>query len=532
MASVQAHRPECPLCRAPFDPSMQLTLNHQLRDLVSLANNLQIDCQTREAGWEAFPTARTTAQQYSSELGRKPANGGQAMPSAPPVDASHLTGGVDDGGVDVMSLEPPCWVPDSQGIQCSNCCLNFRTLVRLRHHCRLCGRIFCNQCCSKRMLLPPKFAAREPARVCEMCSSVLGPLQPYLTERHSRASQDLVHDVTDSTAVRSWVNNPLTRSLEQDIYKATNILREVQTAKRLFNNLIPDDVLQGAAGFALLSQVKVGLGLWSARVGTGLVVAHQPSGGWSAPCAVSCCGAGWGPQAGGEILDIVLVLPTKEAVDAFSGRAQLTLGGSVSVAVGVGVGRIAEAFLKVGDGGGTTRCYSYAISRGAFVGISVEGAVISTRDAVNMNFYGRPVTAKDLLVQEQPALPVAAAALYDSLEALVGISGKICEAPPQASAPEAPLRASQLAESVDRTVAQRNPSAGSQRTDPLADHLALLASLDVNGSFGFSGLSRSDNVARVPVTTAEAGPRNVRHVEHVEYVEEEDDDPLPMLACP
>ena len=76
------------------------------------------------------------------------------------------------------------------------------------------------------------FCAREPHKVCELCSSVLAPLQPTLVETLSRASQAPVHDVTDSTAVRSWLNNPLTRSLEQDIYKAANILLEVKKVKR------------------------------------------------------------------------------------------------------------------------------------------------------------------------------------------------------------------------------------------------------------------------------------------------------------
>ena len=76
MTSVQARRPECPLCRAPFNPSTHLTLNHQLRDLVALANSLQIDEQTRKEGWDAFPTARATVEQYSSELSSLGTKGG------------------------------------------------------------------------------------------------------------------------------------------------------------------------------------------------------------------------------------------------------------------------------------------------------------------------------------------------------------------------------------------------------------------------------------------------------------------------
>lgn len=46
-------------------------------------------------------------------------------------------------------------------------------------------------------------------------------------------------------------------------------------------------------------------------------------------------------------LAAILKILCLTGVNVLPGRAQLTLGGSVSVAVGVGVGRIAEAFLKV-----------------------------------------------------------------------------------------------------------------------------------------------------------------------------------------
>ena len=77
----------------------------------------------------------------------------------------------------------------------------------------------------------PAVCVREPHKVCELCSSVLVPLQPVLIEMLSMASQTPVHDVWDSTVLRSWLNNPVTRSLEQDIYKATNILQEVKMVR-------------------------------------------------------------------------------------------------------------------------------------------------------------------------------------------------------------------------------------------------------------------------------------------------------------
>ena len=48
-----------------------------------------------------------------------------------------------------------------------------------------------------------------------------------------------------------------------------NLFESVQV-NRLVKDIIPEAVLFNAAGFALLSQLKVGLGLWSCRVGTGV----------------------------------------------------------------------------------------------------------------------------------------------------------------------------------------------------------------------------------------------------------------------
>ena len=52
-------------------------------------------------------------------------------------------------------------------------------------------------------------------------------------------------------------------------------------------------------------------------------------------------------------------------------------------------------------------------------GISIEGSAVSIRDEVNLSFYGRPVTARQLLLEEKFAAPVAAEALYTALDDLL-----------------------------------------------------------------------------------------------------------------
>ena len=88
--------------------------------------------------------------------------------SASAAILAPTTGQVLAAGCQVRALTPP------------SSTLLHRAFARGRHHCRLCGRIFCGACCAARLLLPPKFRAAEPARACSTCAALLEPLQPFL----------------------------------------------------------------------------------------------------------------------------------------------------------------------------------------------------------------------------------------------------------------------------------------------------------------------------------------------------------------
>ena len=75
----------------------------------------------------------------------------------------------------------------------------------------------------------------------------------------SQAVQPAVHDVTDASALRSWLNPPLGASLAAELYKATNIVRGFAKLSALApERSIPAAVLDGAAGLAIMSVAKVG----------------------------------------------------------------------------------------------------------------------------------------------------------------------------------------------------------------------------------------------------------------------------------
>ncbi|KAL7526768.1 hypothetical protein ACHAXR_001644, partial [Thalassiosira sp. AJA248-18] len=60
-------------------------------------------------------------------------------------------------------------VPDAMRMDCPGCYSPF-TYTKRRHHCRLCGDVFCDACSSSRTILPldgPEYAT--PVRVCDWC---------------------------------------------------------------------------------------------------------------------------------------------------------------------------------------------------------------------------------------------------------------------------------------------------------------------------------------------------------------------------
>ncbi|XP_059290051.1 uncharacterized protein LOC132043589 isoform X1 [Lycium ferocissimum] len=317
---------------------------------------------------------------------------------------------------EILEADPPKWLPDSASSTCMLCHVRFHPIMCSRHHCRFCGGIFCNECTKGRSLLPEKFRTGEPQRVCDVCCVRLESVQPYLMDQVSRAAQLPTHDLTDLSTLRSWVNFPWGQSMEHEIYKATNAIRGYERIGLLSSEKkIPEAILQNARGLAILTVVKVGV-MVTYNIGTGLVIARREDGSWSPPSAISSFGVGWGAQAGGELTDFIIVLRNTDAVKTFGGDAHLSVGAGVSAAAGI-IGRNAEADLRAGTGG-YAACYTYSCSKGAFVGCSLQGSVVTTRTRENSRFYGsQSIKASDILLGSLPR-PPAAAALYRALAEL------------------------------------------------------------------------------------------------------------------
>lgn len=191
---------------------------------------------------------------------------------------------------------------------------------------------------------------------------------------------------------------------EQDtVNRCTAIINQFQ---QMPEKAIPRDVLRQAKGLAIMSVVKAGF-IFSAKGGQGVVVARTPRG-WSGPSFIATGGGGWGLQAGAQITDFVIVLNTDAAVRAFSRGGNVTIGVDLSAAAGP-VGRTAAGAVMP-----TAAVYTYSRSKGLFVGVSLEGAVVGTQRQSNFNYYERLVRA-DSILSGVTKPPSGAAALRRAL---------------------------------------------------------------------------------------------------------------------
>lgn len=73
-----------------------------------------------------------------------------------------------------------------------------------------------------------------------------------------------------------------------------------------------------------MSVAKAGFG-FSARAGSGIVIARLPDGSWSAPSAVGTAGGGFGFQAGVELAEFLIILNSRAAVKTFMAKGSLTV---------------------------------------------------------------------------------------------------------------------------------------------------------------------------------------------------------------
>jgi len=177
---------------------------------------------------------------------------------------------------------------------------------------------------------------------------------------------------------------------------------------------MPPAMLQKAEGIAIFPNMIKGGFILGVNYGKGVLSVRNPDRTWSAPVLVTMGGGSLGFQAGVQAADIVLVFATPRSLQGLLNGQKVTLGADASIAVGP-VGRQANAGTDAQLG---AEIYSYARSRGLFLGVSLGGSDLSVDNNANAMLYGRfGVTPADVFQNRGIAMRPEVRQLVENLNA-------------------------------------------------------------------------------------------------------------------
>lgn len=175
------------------------------------------------------------------------------------------------------------------------------------------------------------------------------------------------------------------------IVDKSRIVVEELLLKRYSDEELPRDLIRQCSGLAIFPGMLKGAFFIGGSYGKGVVLRHQ-DGQWSGPAFISIGAGSLGIQFGGQSVDLILVVMGEEAMNFFL-SSKFKLGADVAVAAGP-VGAQASAASEITLKGGI---YSYSRSKGAFIGISLEGAGIASKEEFNKAYYKTTDNAQVIL---------------------------------------------------------------------------------------------------------------------------------------
>jgi lipid-binding SYLF domain-containing protein len=149
--------------------------------------------------------------------------------------------------------------------------------------------------------------------------------------------------------------------------------------------------LNQAKGLIIIpSLLKAGFVIGGSGGSGVLIVKNHKTGQWSQPAFYTLGSGTFGLQIGAEAAEVIMMVRTQKAVDALF-TSSFKLGGDTSIAVGpVGAGAKSNIMADI---------FSFSRTKGAYAGVSLEGAVIKTKDKWNKAYYGKAVSPVDIIVK-------------------------------------------------------------------------------------------------------------------------------------
>jgi lipid-binding SYLF domain-containing protein len=159
------------------------------------------------------------------------------------------------------------------------------------------------------------------------------------------------------------------------------------------------EALSRATAIVVMPQVIQTAFIVGGDGGKGVLLARNggASGEWSYPAFYSLGSGSVGPQVGGEISKLILVVMTKGGLEKLLAD-RVTLGGDITVAAGPSAkdsAREPAASPAMAD------LLMFSHGKGGYVGLALRGAVLTPNGDANKAFYGNPAAAREIVVEQK-----------------------------------------------------------------------------------------------------------------------------------
>ena len=197
-----------------------------------------------------------------------------------------------------------------------------------------------------------------------------------------------------SLASTSWAGDKDSKQSDTErLDKAGAVLKEVMAAP---DKGIPQEVLEHAKCIAVVPHMVKGGFVFGAEGGKGVATCRTDRG-WSAPAFFAITGGSWGLQIGVEGVDLVMVFQNDEGMKHLL-NSKFKVGADASAAAGP-VGRHASADT---DWKLNAEVLTYSRAKGAFAGLTLNGADVRPDEDAMRAEYGGEVTFRSVLMGSVP----------------------------------------------------------------------------------------------------------------------------------
>ena len=207
-----------------------------------------------------------------------------------------------------------------------------------------------------------------------------------------------------SASTAAWAGSDREATADR-LDHAARVLHDIMAAP---DNGIPQEVLEHAKCVAVVPHLLKGGFVLGAENGRGVATCRTAAG-WSAPAFFAITGGSWGLQIGVEGIDLVMIIQNDRGMQRLIGSG-FELGADASAAAGpVGRHASADTNWKL-----DTEILTYSRARGAFAGVTLNGASIRRDDDSTDAIYGVDVSTRRIL-RGEVAVPAAAAAFLNAV---------------------------------------------------------------------------------------------------------------------